>query len=153
MERHGKKNLKAVQVGKDWYSVEQDRGKWSSAWNQTLAEHQIVQQRGWTTGEKNVLCDVCGRRFRKENDKAHLKCTAERRQLCEQEGAVPCEECKNWIRSRGWLAVDRYRSEELVEDDATGGMGAHISLGQVEYRKFDRTFSKQGDLKRHKCLN
>ena len=58
-----KKDLKAVQVGEDWYSVAQDRGKWRSAWSQNLAEHQATQQRGRLTEEKNVLCEECGRRF------------------------------------------------------------------------------------------
>ena len=74
--------------------VAQDRGKWRSAWSQNLAEHQAAQQRGQLRGEKNVLCDVtdvCGKRFRRENDKARHKCAAERRRpVCEQEGAVQC---------------------------------------------------------------
>ena len=35
VERHGKKALKAAQVGNDWYYVAQDRGRWRSAWSQT----------------------------------------------------------------------------------------------------------------------
>ena len=51
-----KNGLKAVQVGRDWHSVAQDRGKWRNAWSQNLVEHQTVQQRGQLIGEKNVLC-------------------------------------------------------------------------------------------------
>ena len=58
-----KMDLKAMEIGEDWYNVAQDRGKWRSTWSQHLAEHQAAQQRGWLRGEKNVLCDVCGRRF------------------------------------------------------------------------------------------
>ena len=54
-------DLKDVQVGKDWFSVAQDRGKWRSAWSQHLTQHQMAQQRGQLIGEKNVLCDVYGR--------------------------------------------------------------------------------------------
>ena len=41
------KDLKTVQVGKDWFSVTPDRVKWRSAWNQNQAQYQIVQQKGW----------------------------------------------------------------------------------------------------------
>ena len=82
-----KKDVKAMEIGEDWYNVAQDRGKWRSAWSQNLAEHQAAQQRGRLRGEKNVLCDVCGRRFRRESDKARHKCAAERRRpVCEREG-------------------------------------------------------------------
>ena len=43
------------------------------------AEHQETQQRG-------EECAVCGRRFRRESDKVHHKCAAERRPVCEQVG-------------------------------------------------------------------
>ena len=55
-----KKDLKAMEIGVDWYNVAQDRGKWRSAWSQHLAEHQAAQQRGRLRGEKNVLYDVGG---------------------------------------------------------------------------------------------
>ena len=145
-----KKDLKAVRVGGDWYSVSQDRGQWRSAWSQNLAEHQAAEQRGRLWGEKNVLCDVCGRRFRREGDKARHKCAAERRRpVCEQEGAVQCGECRRWFRSRGGLAVHRCRREQVVEDGVADG--AQVSQGQVECRECGRTFSRPGDLKRHKC--
>ena len=138
-----KKDLKSMQVGKDWYSVTQDRGKWRSAWGQNLAERQIVQQRGWLTGEKNLLCDVCGTRFRQKNDKARHNCAARRRRpVCEQEGAVQCEECRKWFCSRGGLVVRRCRREEVVEDGAAGGAGAGVSQGLVECRECGRTFSR-----------
>ena len=90
-----KKDLKSVQAGKDWCSVAQDMGKWRSAWSQNQAEHQTVQQRGRLTGEKNVLCDGCERRFRRENNKVCHKCTAKRRMpVCEQQVHVECEECR-----------------------------------------------------------
>ena len=96
-----KKDLKAMEIGEDWYDVAQDRWKGKGAWSQNLAEHQAAQQRGQLRGEKNVLCDVCGRRFRQESDKAHHKCAAKRRPVCEQEGALQCKKCMRWFRSRG----------------------------------------------------
>ena len=47
--------------------------------------------------------------------------------MCEQEGAVKCEECRRWFCSRGGLEVHRCRREE---DGAAGGAG--VSQGQVE---------------------
>ncbi len=87
-----KKDLQAVQVGDDWYNVAQDRGKWRSAWRLNLIKHQEAQQRGRLRGERNVLCDVCGRRFGRKGDKARHKCAAERsRPVSEQERAAQCE--------------------------------------------------------------
>ena len=68
-------------------------------------------------------------------------------------GAVQCEECRRWFRSRGGLAMHRCRREEVVENDAAGGVGAGVSQERVECRECGRTFSRQGDLKRHKCLD
>ena len=65
---------------------------------------------------------------------------------------MQCEECRRWFCSSGGLAVHSCRREEVVEDDAAGVAGAWVSLGQVECRECGRTFSRQEDLKRHKCL-
>ena len=46
--------------------------------------------------------------------------------------------------------MHRYRRKEIVEDGDAGGVG--VSQGLVECIECDRTFSRQGDLKRHKCL-
>lgn len=60
--------------------------------------------------EKNVLCTECGRCFRRESDKAHHKCAAERRRpVSEQAGAVKCKCCERWFWSRGGLAVQSCR--------------------------------------------
>ena len=56
-----------------------------------------------------------------------------------------------WFRSTDGLMVYRYRREEVVEDGTVGGV--EISQGRVECRECGRTFSRQGDLKRHKCLD
>ena len=57
-----------------------------------------------------------------ESDKVRHKCAAERRPVCEQEGAVQCEECRRWFCNRDGLAVHRCRREEMVEDGAAGGL-------------------------------
>ena len=53
-------------------------------------------------------------------------------------------------RSRGGLAVHRCRRPEESPD--SGGGRAAAPQGQVVCRECGRTFSRQGDLKRHKCL-
>ena len=67
-----------------------------------------------------------------------------------QEGAVQCETCERWFKSRGGLAVHRCRSPEESPD--SGGGTAAAPQGQVVCRECWRTFSRHGDLKRHKCL-
>ena len=75
-------------------------------------------------------CDVCARRFRRENDKACHKCTAERRRpVCKQEGAEQCEEYKRWFHSKGGLVVHKFRRKEVVEDGAARGVGTGVSRG------------------------
>ena len=69
-----KKDLKAMEIGEDgmmWHRTVESGGV--PGVMQNLAEHQVAQQRGWLRGEKNVLCDVCGRRLRRESDKVHHK--------------------------------------------------------------------------------
>ena len=90
-----------------------------------------------------MLCDVCGRRFRGESDKAHHKCTIERRRPVCKQGAVQSEACRWWFHSRGELVVHRWRREELVEDDAAGGAGVGVSQEQLEHRVCGRAFSRQ----------
>ena len=68
----------------------------------------------------------------------------------EQPDAVQCETCERWFRSRGGLAVHRCRRPEESPD--SGGGTAAAPHGQVVCRERGRTFSRQGDLKRHKCL-
>ena len=70
--------------------------------------------------------------------------------MSEQADAVQCEICERWFRSRGVLAVHRCRRPEESPD--SGGGTAAAPQGQVVCRECGRTFSRQGDLKRHKCL-
>ena len=124
MEGLAKKDLTAVKVGEDWYNVAQDRNKWSAAWSQHLGEHQQEQRASGPIGEKTVLCRECGRWFRREADKTRHKCAAERRRpVCEQGGALQCEGCQRWFRSRGGLAVlgagERSQKMTTVEQQRT----------------------------------
>ena len=69
----------------------------------------------WYMGTWNVrfffVCEVCARKFRRESDKKRHKCLAERQKpISEQRGAVRCQQCHSWFRSRGGLTVHRCRS-------------------------------------------
>ena len=44
---------------------------------------------------KDLECEVCGRKFRRESDKKRHKCVEERRKpVSQQRGAIKCEVCK-----------------------------------------------------------
>ena len=59
---------------------------------------------------REVRCEVCSRKFRREGDKRRHKCLSERRKaVSEQRGAAQCQTCKRWFRSRGGLAVHTCR--------------------------------------------
>ena len=55
---------------------------------------------------QRVQCIDCGRGFSRPGDLKRHKCLAERaKPVEEQSGAVQCEACKRWFRSRGGLAL------------------------------------------------
>lgn len=63
-------------------------------------------------GFNQVLCETCGRSFRRESDKKRHKCILERLQpLREQRGAVHCTSCGRWFRSRGGYTVHTCRPQ------------------------------------------
>ena len=59
---------------------------------------------------RDVVCETCARKFRREGGKKRHKCVDERRKpVNEQHGAVQCQFCQEWFRSRGRLAVHTCR--------------------------------------------
>ena len=66
--------------------------------------HEMLQ--GVPTGEaivvvKDVVSEVCSRSLRRLADKKRHKCVSERRKpMSEQLGAVQCQQCQKWIRSK-----------------------------------------------------
>lgn len=74
---------------------------------ETAKQHQM--QRRVTPGEeRQVKCDVCGRLFRRESDKARHKCKSEQEKpISEQTGSVQCQRCKRWFRSKGGFTIHR----------------------------------------------
>ena len=67
-----------------------------------------------TVASRDVVCEVCSRRFSRECDRKRHKCAAERQKpVSEQRGAAQCLQCLKWFRSRGGLALHRCVPESL----------------------------------------
>lgn len=57
-------------------------------------------------GGGGVVCNVCGRTFRRPGDLKRHKCVQERQKpVQDQRGAVQCVLCNRWLRSAGGLAL------------------------------------------------
>ena len=107
-----RKDLRDVEVGEhEWYEeATSSRASWRALYwvglescreMRTLQAHAPVVVR-------DMLCQVCSRSFRRENDKKRHKCVTERQKpVYEQRGAAQCSQCLRWFRSRGGLEVHR----------------------------------------------
>ena len=145
-----KKDQKAAGIQEDsWHEEALHRGKWCEVYNAGLSDYQQTQQQRGMGMPREVKCDVCGRCFRRECDKARHKCMVERRRpVHEQVGAVRCTVCGRWLRSRGGLAAHRCgRQHENATSQADNPCpGQEVVCGEC-----GRWFSRPGDSKRHKC--
>jgi len=112
-----------VCVGGWWYDQALERDMWRSVCSQRVEPP--------SQPEKNVICHVCSRSFRRECDKAHHKCTVERSKPIQDQGA---------------MAVHRCREDE----SATSGPVVEWQL-PIVCGVCGRQFSRTGDMKRHKC--
>ena len=86
----------------EWYEeATRSRAGWRSLCRCGLelhAEAQASISAGVAVLE--VVCEVCGRVFRREGDKKRHKCVTERsKPVSEQRGAAQCPVCKKWFRS------------------------------------------------------
>ena len=108
-----RKDLKDVKISEEeWYDeARRSRAGWRARCRMGIEEMVEAQQsRKRVTTVRDVECEVCGRKFRREGDKKRHKCVDERRKpVSQQRGAVQCEGCRKWFRSRGGLAVHRCR--------------------------------------------
>ena len=122
-----------------WYCQAQEREKWRSICSQSVElPNQLV---------KNVVCHVCSKSFQRECDEARHKCTVERSEpIQEQAGAVQCQLCDRWFRSRGGLAVHRCREDESAINRPAVNPQVPLVCGIC-----GRQFRRSGDLKHHKC--
>ena len=94
-------------------ATESRRG-WRAAYREVVSERTTTQYQDTTqtTQESHVLCETCGRTFRRESDKKRHKCITERQKpIHEQHGAVHCTSCDRWFRSRGGFTVHTCRTQ------------------------------------------
>ena len=65
--------------------------------------------------EQPIVCNDCGRSFRRSGDIKRHKCLSERaKPISEQSGAVQCVYCQKWMRSAGGLAVHQRKCNSSV---------------------------------------
>ena len=101
-------DLKFIDVAEaDWY--EESRVDWRALYHRGIEAHREVTQTACGPSVvKTVTCTVCGRSFRRESDRKRHKCLDERRKpVSEQRGAVQCQNCHRWFRSKGGMVVHR----------------------------------------------
>jgi len=107
-----RKDLRDIGVDESvWYQeATQSRAAWRTRYRDGLDVYRENRTVVGLVAEREVVCDVCSRKFRRESDRKKHKCLAERRKpISEQRGAVQCQQCHSWFRSRGGLAVHRCR--------------------------------------------
>ena len=93
----------------DWYRQTSQSDCWLNIYLKGLSnqcrEHQLRQSQH----QNQVICEQCGRCFRRSGDKARHKRIDERQKpVHEQCGAAQCSSCSHWFRSRGGLCVHRH---------------------------------------------
>ena len=104
-----RKDLKDIGVKEDdWYEeATRSRAGWKAMYLGGLEDCRETQAIA-TVASRDVVCEVCSRRFSRECDRKRHKCVAERQKpVSEQRGAAQCLQCLKWFRSRGGLALHR----------------------------------------------
>ena len=94
----------------EWYEeARRSRTGWRSLYREGLECYREEQtEKAASVVVRDAVCEVCSRKSRREGDKKRHKCVTERRKpVWEQHGAVQCERCHKWFRSRGGMAVHR----------------------------------------------
>jgi hypothetical protein len=105
-------DLRDIQVEESgWYDrATTSRRQWKSTCRQGVERHQEISchQRATECRPQQYECEVCHRRFSRDSDRKRHKCVNERSKPAqEQRGAVQCQTCRRWFRSKGGLAVHR----------------------------------------------
>ena len=95
----------------EWYEeATRSRAGWRDTCRLGMERHTDAQVTLSSAAAREVECEVCSRKFRRESDKKRHKCLSERNKpVSEQRGAAQCQTCRKWFRSRGGLAVHTCR--------------------------------------------
>jgi len=104
------RELKDVGVAEEnWYEeAKRSRVGWRRLYREGLQCWREQQTGNTSVFVRDVVCKVCSRKLRRPGDKKRHKCvTGRRKPVNEQRGAVQCEVCLKWFRSKGGLAVRR----------------------------------------------
>ena len=107
-----RKDLRDIEVKEDeWYEeATRSRAGWRDTCRLGMERHTEAQVAQSSAAAREVECEVCSRKFRRESDKKRHKCLSERNKpVSEQRGAAQCQTCRKWFRSRGGLAVHTCR--------------------------------------------
>ena len=84
------------------YKQTSQRDHWRTTYHKALADQCSQQQLRSSQPQSQVLCEGCGRTFRRAGDKARHKCIDEcQKPIHEQRGAVQCSNCSRWFQSQG----------------------------------------------------
>jgi hypothetical protein len=99
-------DLRDIQVEESgWYDrATTSRCEWKSTCRQGVERHQEISchQRATECRPQQYECEVCHRRFSRDSDRKRHKCVNERSKPAqEQRGAVQCQTCRRWFRSKG----------------------------------------------------
>ena len=81
-----------------WVDTATDRKQWRELLNVPCHVEPVYCE---------VLCEVCGRNFKRVSDMSRHKCVERCRPIAEQCGSVKCQVCGRWFRSPGGKAVHR----------------------------------------------
>ena len=130
-----------------WYTSALHGNMWNRLYTDAIQRNRQLAR----SSLPSVQCVVCGRTFRREQDRARHKCIEEQsKPVHQQQGALQCYTCRKWFGSRGGLAV---HSCQLSTEAVSVHNEVHNSVSTVDNRVYcavcERTFSRIGDLKRH----
>ena len=107
-----RKDLRDIEVKEDeWYEeATRSRAGWRDTCRLGMERHTEAQVAQSSAAAREVECEVCSRKFRRESEKKRHKCLSERNKpVSEQRGGAQCQTCRKWFRSRGGLAVHTCR--------------------------------------------
>ena len=111
-------DLKEVGLEEDeWYrEATRSRAGWRAMYQDGLELNRKSRIVEASVAVRDVVCEVCARKFRRESDKKRHKCLAERQKpISEQRGAVQCQQCHSWFRSRaGRVGCPQMQTRSLV---------------------------------------